>query len=600
MKGMYTPFVLLLFAVTGCLGNQKIGSASGHGLARRGLDNPGPDNFAWHRYPTVVALGDYVYIDGGEISQKSNGTDITTNGTQSYASYSVTSTLSLSLKDSWTNRTVQLQSIPKQAPSLDQQIYWSDPSNGAGAFYTWGGMAAGSATPPTNEQWLFNADGSGGGMWSQVSQSDYRQFAALKQPVGSAFTQGNQIGYALGGQATSKTDNTIQKADPGYALPGLVSYNFQTGDWNNVTTTTDFGGYGTSLNGRAEFVPFGPNGLLVFLGGSESQVDATDSSIVPTNWNSITLHDPVTGKWYKQKTSGMRPVLLERFCSVGVQGPNNTYEIYIYGGNSDQIEGTSPDVHVLSLPGFIFFDAGSLGTPRADHACAVVGKGKRQMLSYGGVNGGPGLRNPTTTADPWKQGLGIYDMSEMKWTDSYDPDAADYESPAKVKDWYDQGNLNNVKWDSPELKGLIINGSIYGTSGDSPPANNSSGGSGTSARKIGAIVGGTVGGVVVVAIAITTMFLLRRRRQRRESQSTIVETLNEYRPEPWPKDSPRMRSTTPGTLISSPTPVEPVEICGISRGELPAGEVELAYELPASPARTPRIRPELPDRTYTS
>lgn len=261
----------------------------------------------------------------------------------------------------------------------------------------------------------------------------------------------------------------------------------------------------------------------------------------------------------------------------------------------------SPDVFVLSLPGFNFFKAESPGTPRADHVCVTIGIGKRQMLSYGGVDGGSGLASSSMTPDPWKQGIGIYDMSELKWLDSYDPiaAAASYESPAMVTDWYRNAGMESVIWDSDAVKALFINGSS-GTYGE--PNNttiNGSDGSQQSSRRIGAIVGGTVGGVVVLTIAGVAIFFLRRRRRRRQSTPTVVaETIDEYRPEPWPKDSPRMRSTTPGTMmtfISGPTP-EPVEISGTAREELPAEDVDWTYELPVP---TPRLRPELPDRKFS-
>ncbi|OTB05482.1 hypothetical protein M426DRAFT_319745 [Hypoxylon sp. CI-4A] len=596
--GSCAPFVLLL-GILACLARSRSGVVYGQSLARRSADIPGPDNFFRHRYPTVVALGDYVYIDGGELSHLPNGTE--TNTTQSglpLSSYAENSTLSLSLKESWTNDTVEFRSISKRAPPLDQQVYWSDPSNGAGALYTWGGMAVGSASPPADDDlWRFNADGTGGGTWTISSEGDYRDFVRLVRPVGAAFTQGNQVGYALGGQATSKTDSSIQKEYPGYALPGLVSYDFQTGNWTNSTTTPNsYGALGTSLNGLAEFVPFGPNGLLLFLGGAEAPIDATNETIVQTAINGVYLYDPSTGKWYKQPITGDRPSPFERACSVGVPGPNNTYEIYIYGGTSTQGTGkTSADVHVLSLPGFVFFDAHSPGTPRADHACAAVGKGKRQMLSYGGINGEPGLPggNTETTADPWKQGLGVYDMSEMTWKDSFDPDAADYESPAVVTDWYANGGMDKVTWCDEGLKGLFINDSAiaYGAAGNETDSS-----SDDTHKKVGIIVGSTVGGTIALAIIGAVLFWVLRKRSRERSQSRLAETIDEYRPEPWPKDSPRLRSVTPGTMVSAPTPTL-IEIHGTTRGELPAEDVEWTYELPAP---TPKLRSELPDRKYST
>ncbi|KAI0893862.1 hypothetical protein F4806DRAFT_498615 [Annulohypoxylon nitens] len=599
MKGSCAPLVsLLLLAVLGLLGG-KDGLVDARGIARRDGDGnsqfPGPDGFVRHRYPTVVALGNHLYIDGGELSQQTNV--IESNSTQSdqtYPSYAANATFSLNLNESWTNDTVTFRSITKTAPLLDQQIYWSDPTNGAGALYTWGGMAVGSNPPPENQLWLLNTDGTGGGTWSQVPQGDYRNFAKLQQPVGAAFTQANHVGYALGGQATSRTDPSVQKEDPGYALTGLVSYNFQTGLWANTSTVPGYGGYGTNLNGMAEFVPFGPNGLLLFLGGAETPVDATNDSSTEVSWNTIFLHDPVTGKWYRQETSGDRPLVIERACSVGVQGPNNTYEIFIYGGTSQQKDGTSADVHILSLPGFVFFKANSPGTPRADHACTVVGGGKRQMLSYGGVDGGPLLKNPTTTSDPWKQGLGIYDMTELKWTDLYNPYAAQYESPKEVSDWYAQGGMNTITW-CDSLKELFVNGSS-GTYGMAANSTSTTEPDGSRYKKTGIIVGSTIGGVVFLVITSALVFLIIRWRRRRRESTIVASTLNEYRPEPWPKDSPRMRSVTPGTMVSSPTPVEPIEISGTVRGELPAEDVEWTYELPVP---TPKLRPELPDRKYS-
>jgi hypothetical protein len=42
--------------------------------ASAGVDNPTPNNFLRRPYANAVVLGDYVYIDGGELSQLENGT----------------------------------------------------------------------------------------------------------------------------------------------------------------------------------------------------------------------------------------------------------------------------------------------------------------------------------------------------------------------------------------------------------------------------------------------------------------------------------------------------------------------------------------------
>lgn len=79
------------------------------------------------------------------------------------------------------------------------------------------------------------------------------------------------------------------------------------------------------------------------------------------------------------------------------------------------------------------------------------------MLSIGGTNGALGWPDSLSDPDPWDLGLGIFDMTELRWTDSYEPKAATYESPDMVKRWYDQGGLKSVHWTSDEVRALFTN-----------------------------------------------------------------------------------------------------------------------------------------------
>ncbi|KAI0017514.1 hypothetical protein F4780DRAFT_796077 [Xylariomycetidae sp. FL0641] len=574
MKGQCSPLGLLT-VVLGSLGGLG-GLGWARTVSRRGADDPSASDFIRRSCEAVAVIGDYVYIDGGTISERVNGSE----------PGSIQDTLSISLKESWTNETVAMQTIPKEAPHLGRQIYWTDTSTNS--MYTWGGIAT-NGTPPSSELWRFEANETGGGAWTQVTQRDYRDFIRLLSPTGSAFTQGNGVGYALGGQVSAETDARVTKAAPGYALPGLVSYDFTTGEWGNASSAA-YGRYGTVVNGRAEWVPYGPNGLLVFLGGAESPVDATNKSFVQQTWYAVTLVDPVSGQWYEQKTTsswGSWPPTTESGCSVGVQGPNGTYEIYYYGGVSDQFGGTTGDVVVLSLPGFVFFKSAAPGPPHSDHACAVVGPGRRQMLSVGGADGAS-PRNATapTTADPWARGLGVYDMTAMAWADRYDPAAPPYESPDEVQAWYAAGGLAAVDWDSDAVRALFANASNTLISNSSGTSSSSSGSSGTRTARI---VGGAVGGGVGAALTASLLVLLRRRsRERRAAEARIRaataeppdDGIAEYRPEPWPKDAaaaddlyPRYLSPVSGVTTADGTVVEMGGGSGTWPGELPADEV---------------------------
>ncbi len=68
---------------------------------------------------------------------------------------------------------------------------------------------------------------------------------------------------------------------------------------------------------------------------------------------------------------------------------------------------------------------------RMSASCVAIGK--RQMLSVGGT------RTDWRDKDPAPQGLLLFDMTEMKWKDSYDANAADYQRAADIGAWYKNG-----------------------------------------------------------------------------------------------------------------------------------------------------------------
>jgi hypothetical protein len=57
-----------------------------------------------------------------------------------------------------------------------------------------------------------------------------------------------------------------------------------------------------------------------------------------------------------------------------------------------------------------------------------------------------GVKNPATanltalieTPDIWHNGIRIFDMTAMDWSDQYDASAADHVTPEKVKSWIQQ------------------------------------------------------------------------------------------------------------------------------------------------------------------
>ena len=116
------------------------------------------------------------------------------------------------------------------------------------------------------------------------------------------------------------------------------------------------------------------------------------------------------------------------------------YSFLFGGGHSARLTNMT-EIYILSLPGFRWFRSpASAIEPRSLHTCHVVGN--RQMLSIGGLEStydyDDSLNNKTQweKKDNFPQGLGIFDMTELKWSDRYDATAAAYDSPELVKSWY--------------------------------------------------------------------------------------------------------------------------------------------------------------------
>ena len=110
------------------------------------------------------------------------------------------------------------------------------------------------------------------------------------------------------------------------------------------------------------------------------------------------------------------------------------YQIGPNSVNSDQ-------VYILSIPAFRWFQA--VYPPafsRAAHTCHTTNT--NQMIIIGGVD-------PTNDTlwvgyaddgdeprDPWAEGIGIFDMTTLKFKDSYESKAKPYEPPEVIRSFY--------------------------------------------------------------------------------------------------------------------------------------------------------------------
>ena len=90
------------------------------------------------------------------------------------------------------------------------------------------------------------------------------------------------------------------------------------------------------------------------------------------------------------------------------------------GGDTDPNAFRS--VYILSLPSFEWFEVPfSTVKRRSNLHCQVIGK--RQMLVIGGVDPTVDLGSER---DPWPKGMGLLDMTELTWSESYNSSAETY------------------------------------------------------------------------------------------------------------------------------------------------------------------------------
>ena len=148
---------------------------------------------------------------------------------------------------------------------------------------------------------------------------------------------------------------------------------------------------------------------------------------------------------------------------------------FLAGGIDYKTQVTYDDAYILSLPGFIWTKApDSPAGKRTRHTCVSVGP--RQVLSIGGARIG------VTDKDLAAQGLLLFDVTEMKWQDSYDANALAYQRAPAINAWYNNGlvwplpyttdshankrsSLDRVEWTSDEVRRLLLTAPSTGMSG---------------------------------------------------------------------------------------------------------------------------------------
>lgn len=203
---------------------------------------------------------------------------------------------------------------------------------------------------------------------------------------------------------------------------GFTVYDFSSGELTNSANTQVIA-RGREQYGGMTFVPnWGSRGILLSVGGCHDNNTETGGT---TSFKIARIYDVHHRRWFEQETSGDVPQPRKEFCLAGAQSNNRTHDILVYAGWDGQAgPGATPydSAFVLTLPGFHWVKADYPPEhPRHGHSCNAIGGG--QIVTVGGVDtahrGGETYTGFFDTADPFAQGLAIFDLSRLAWSPSY-------------------------------------------------------------------------------------------------------------------------------------------------------------------------------------
>jgi hypothetical protein len=494
-------------------------------FAARGLtqdDNDantlGPFNRA--AYWEATTIGDYIYIDGGQMSIKgSKG--------KAVGPFQVNHTLSIDCSIPWRPEDVEIRLLNRssQIPALSDPCIFPT----ADSFYIWGGDSPENESPEELRLWQFTADGHGAGDWDYQSVGNADAFGSIPYRESAACTSTEGRAFAFGGT----TIETIEEESTrlGSQSTGLVTFDFYTRTFEEEDEGDDgyegnYSGDGSVWGGTTTFVPnFGDEGVIVMIGGETRRGQANAAY---RDMMSVSVYDVAGKKWHAQQArlgdATDPPPRVSHHCAVGVAdtAEGNSFEIFIYGGNTNtQSYSNYGGTYVLSLPSFTWTKATDMrdGLARSHHACVSLNSSSSQFVSLGGVQVMAEETN-WEDKDPFPQSIGIYDMNNLTWVESYDPAADAYVTNSKIRSW----SHDTPRWSSNELRDLFLKHNNNNNDNDND--NNDNNGAGDededSSDLTIALAVGVVGGLAaLVVLAGLASWFWRPRRQQSGSVKSI-------------------------------------------------------------------------------
>ena len=198
----------------------------------------------------------------------------------------------------------------------------------------------------------------------------------------------------------------------------------------------------------------------------------------------------------------------------------------MYGGSPNPTPPDADQIYILSLPSFTWFKADY--PPRAGrihHTCHAV---NNQLVAIGGLDPlASGDYNGT--ADPWPQGLGIFDMNALVWKDSFNGTAPKYTPPdivtQYIKKWVIQFRADKNPASSTRSDSVLSSNSMYPANWSSDAVRELFMNASSTSHKLsdGDIAGIAISIVVLVVAVAAILFYFYRKKARSKSMANIAE-----------------------------------------------------------------------------
>ena len=436
--------------------------------------------------------------------------------------------LSIDLSQNWVNATVVIHSTtkPNGVPNLNYGALWYDESTEVlytGYTGTSSSFDVDSYPPPPPESiWTFKPDNLGSGTWNQTISSNASVWNTIMRMNRGYQAYGNGSAYVLGGTAQLRGNNIL--------YPGMIKFDMSSQVFSNISSETGATSPSgkPSWNGAMQYVPpFGPDGVFVVMGGGDG------NGLIDFGY--VQVYDPASGLWYNQTTTGSKPGPRLEFCTAGAASTNDTYEIFVYGGNGEFDAPSVPcdTVNILSLPAFNWFSvAYTPRSPRAGHTCEAVGGS--QIAIVGGFDANPRVtqgqysdivKSTFSTADQFAQGLAVFDLRTLDFAAEYIAGGGTvYEPNGVISQFYALWSYseNLVEGVAQLMKETHFppSTSFNSTASNSTITSSSSFSNRPHTNHAGTIAGGVIGGLLGIAL-ILVLVLWRRRRRRMQARLSL-------------------------------------------------------------------------------